>query len=59
MERIDIYTISKDEIKKILYKSDVDIIYTSEKVIVCKKGSIKEFGNLLSYVYATKGKCDY
>lgn len=49
-----VYTISKNDVKKIAYKEDVDIIYTETFVIVCKKGSIKDFGTKLAYIYDNK-----
>lgn len=54
----DVYIISKDKIVKIKYKDDVDIIYTSDKFIVCKKGSIKDYGSNLAFIYDEKGKCE-
>lgn len=54
----DLYTINKNEVKRIAYKDDVDIIYTLDKFIVCQKGSIREFGNGLAFIYDTKGKCE-
>lgn len=54
----DIYTLNKDEIVKISYKDDVDIIYTDNKFIVCQKGSISNFGNKVAYIYDNKGKSE-
>ncbi len=39
------YMINKNIIIKIKNKSDVDIIYTHDKVFVCKKNSIIDFSN--------------
>lgn len=50
----DVYTIAKEEVIKIAYKDDVDIIYTENRFIVCKKGTIKDFGKRLAYVYDNK-----
>lgn len=54
----DLYTINKNEVKKISYKDDVDIIYTEKSFIVCQKGSVKEFGDKIAYIYDVKGKCE-
>jgi len=54
----DLYTINKNEVKRIAYKDDVDIIYTLSKFIVCQKGSIREFGDSLAFIYDTKGKSE-
>lgn len=39
------YMINKNIIIKIKNKIDVDIIYTQDKVYVCKKDSIAEFSS--------------
>lgn len=54
----DLYTVKKEEIKRIAYKDDVDIIYTLDKFIVCQKGSIREFGGNIAFIYDVKGKSE-
>lgn len=48
--------IKKDEIERIKYKEDVDIIYTVDnRVFIAIKGSIKEFSTThMEFRYAPK-----
>lgn len=54
----DLYVIDKNKVKRIAYKDDVDIIYTEKSFIVCQKGSIREFGDNLAFIYDKKGKSE-